>query len=138
MTKTVPELVRDRLALPPFHHWLRPELVSADPEGNVVIRLPLRQEFRRHPERPDIHGGVIAALIDIAGHHAMAARLAGQGVPTIDLRIDYLRPATGTELRAEAAILKLGKTLSVVDIRVLDDAGKLVAAGRGSFASRTS
>ena len=135
MTKSVPELVRERLETPPFHHWLRPELVSADADRGVVVRLALRDDFRRHPERPDIHGGVIAALIDIAGHHAMAAKL-GIGVPTVDLRIDYLRAASGQELRAEAAILKLGRTLSVVDIRVLDDDGRLVAAGRGTFASR--
>ena len=135
MSKAIHDLVRDNLARPPFHHWLRPELVSADADGSVVVRLALRDDLRRDPERPDIHGGVIAALIDIAGHHAMMARL-GYAVPTVDLRVDYLRMAAGKELRAEASILKLGRTMSVVDIRVLDDGGRLVAAGRGSFLSR--
>jgi len=134
MTESVSEFVREKLGTPPFHHWLRPELVSADADAGVVVRLSLRDDFRRHPERPEIHGGVIAALIDIAGHHAMAAKL-GIGVPTVDLRIDYLRAASGKELRAEAVILKLGRKLSVVDIRVLDDAARLVAAGRGTFSS---
>jgi uncharacterized protein (TIGR00369 family) len=78
---------------------------------------------------------VIASLIDIAGHAAIAAKLQ-HGVPTIDLRIDYLRMAAGRELRAAAALLKLGRTVGVVDVRVTDDQGKLVAAGRGTFSTR--
>jgi uncharacterized protein (TIGR00369 family) len=135
MSGTAIDQLRHSLAEPPFHQWLRPELISADEETGVVLCLPLRPEFRRHPERPEIHGGVIASLIDIAGHTAVAAKL-GHGVPTIDLRIDYLRMAAGRELRAAAVLLKLGRTLGVVDVRVTDEQGKLVAAGRGSFSAR--
>lgn len=135
MSETAIDQLRESLAEPPFHQWLRPEVISADEENGVVIRLALRHEFRRHPERPEIHGGIIASLIDIAGHMAVAARL-GHGVPTIDLRVDYLRMAAGQELRAAAVLLKLGRTLGVVDVRVTDDQGKLVAAGRGSFSAR--
>jgi uncharacterized protein (TIGR00369 family) len=95
----------------------------------------LRAEFGRDPERREIHGGVIAALIDIAGHAAIAARL-NHGVPTVDLRIDYLRMAAGNELLAIAEPVKLGRTLGTVDIRVTDDQGKLVAVGRGVFSMR--
>jgi uncharacterized protein (TIGR00369 family) len=135
MSQTADDYLRDSLSAPPFHQWLKPEMVSADEENGVVVRLVLRFEFRRHPERPEIHGGVIASLIDIAGHAAIAAKLQ-HGVPTIDLRIDYLRMAAGRELRAAAALLKLGRTVGVVDVRVTDDQGKLVAAGRGTFSTR--
>lgn len=134
MSETAADYLRDSLAAPPFHQWLKPEVASVD-ESGVTVRLPLRPEFRRHPERPEIHGGVIASLIDIAGHAAVAAALR-HGVPTIDLRIDYLRMAAGSELRAAATLLKLGRTLGVVDVRVTDDEGRLVAAGRGSFSTR--
>jgi uncharacterized protein (TIGR00369 family) len=101
----------------------------------VTIALPLRAEFRRDPERPEIHGGVIASLIDIAGHAAISAKL-HHGVPTVDLRIDYLRVAAGRELLATAELVKLGRTLGIVDIRVTDDQGRLVAIGRGLFSTR--
>ena len=128
--------LRASLAAPPFHHWLRPELRDLDPKsGRVTIVLPLRAEFRRDPKRLEIHGGVIAALIDIAGHAAISARL-HHGVPTVDLRIDYLRMAGGSELLATAEPVKLGRNLGTVDIRVTDDQGKLVAIGRGVFSTR--
>jgi uncharacterized protein (TIGR00369 family) len=132
---TAPYL-RASLAAPPFHQWLKPELRNIDPApGRVTIALPLRAEFRRDPDRPEIHGGIIAALIDIAGHAAITAQL-GHGVPTVDLRIDYLRMAAGSELVATAEPIKIGRTLGTVDIRVADDQGQLVAVGRGVFSTR--
>jgi uncharacterized protein (TIGR00369 family) len=136
MSEDAARYLRASLAAPPFHQWLRPELRYLDSErGRVTIALPLRAEFHRDPKRPEIHGGVIAALIDIAGHAAISAKL-HHGVPTVDLRIDYLRVATGSELLATADVVKLGRTLGTVDIQVLDDQGKLVAIGRGVFSTR--
>jgi uncharacterized protein (TIGR00369 family) len=136
MSEDSARYLRSSLAAPPFHQWLRPELRDVDSKsGRVTIALPLRAEFGRDPERREIHGGVIAALIDIAGHTAIAARL-HHGVPTVDLRIDYLRMAAGNELLAIAEPVKLGRTLGTVDIRVTDDQGKLVAIGRGVFSTR--
>jgi uncharacterized protein (TIGR00369 family) len=136
MSEDAARYLRASLAAPPFHQWLRPELRYLDAEsGRVTIALPLRAEFRRDSSRPEIHGGVIAALVDIAGHAAIAAKV-HHGVPTVDLRIDYLRVAAGTELMATADLVRLGRTLGIVDIRVTDDQGKLVAMGRGLFSTR--
>lgn len=136
MSEDAARYLRASLAAPPFHQWLRPELRDLDREsGRVTIALPLRAEFRRDPKRPEIHGGVIAALVDIAGHAAIAAKV-HHGVPTVDLRIDYLRAAAGSELLATADLVRLGRTLGIVDVRVTDDQGKLVAIGRGLFSTR--
>jgi len=136
MSEDAARYLRASLAAPPFHKWLRPELRDLDPEsGRVTIALPLRAVFGRDPKRREIHGGVIAALIDIAGHAAISARL-HHGVPTVDLRIDYLRMAAGSELLAIAEPVKVGRTLGTVDIRVTDDQGRLVAIGRGVFSTR--
>jgi uncharacterized protein (TIGR00369 family) len=129
--------LEESLISPPFHQWLRPELAEVDAEaGRVVIRLRSRPEFRRSLDSPAMHGGVIACLIDIAAHAAVAARL-GHGVPTIDLRIDYLRMASGETLLAEAEPLRLGRTTAVVDVRVRDEEARLIACGRGVFSSRS-
>jgi uncharacterized protein (TIGR00369 family) len=124
------------LVSPPFHQWLRPELAELDAEaGRVVIRLRSRPEFRRSADDPALHGGVIASLIDIAAHAAVAARL-GHGVPTIDLRIDYLRMAVGQMLLAEAVPIRFGRTTAVVDVKVTDEQARLVACGRGLLSTR--
>ena len=57
----------------------------------------------------------------------------GRGAGTIDFRTDYLRPATGPHLDAVAVVRRAGRTLGVADVDVLDENGRLVAAGRGSF-----
>lgn len=124
------------IAAPPLHHWLGPELISVEAQsGHVKLRLPLRAEFRRDPGRPEVHGGVLAVFADIAGHAVVAARLR-HGVPTVDLRIDFLRMAAGRFLTAAARPVKLGKTLAVVDIDLSDDQARLVAVGRGTYLTR--
>ena len=132
---TVQELQR-QIDTPPYHQFLRPVAVSIDPEaGEVVLRLPFRPEFQRSPERPEVHGGITSALIDLAGDYALVARL-GYGVPTINLRVDYLSMAVDTDLTATARIVRAGRTIGVVDIEVTDKAGKLIAIGRGTYSTR--
>ncbi len=130
------EFLAANIAHPPLHRWLKPELVSVDESTSEVrLRLPIREEFRRDPDRPDVHGGIIAALADMAGHAAVAARVM-HGVPTIDIRVDYLRMAAGTALNASATLVKCGRSIAVADIRITDDADRLVAIGRGAFSTR--
>lgn len=84
------------------------------------------------PNEKSFHGGVIAASIDISGHAAVAIKI-GKMAPTIDLRIDYLRPTAGENLVASARSLQVGATLARVD--VAGTQGRLIAVGRGSFST---
>ena len=59
-----------------------------------------------------------------------------RGVPTINLRIDYLRMAAGTDLIARATAIKIGRSIGVVDVEVRDDDGRLIAIGRASYGVR--
>ena len=54
-------------------------------------------------------------------------------VATIDMRVDYLRMAAGTEIVAVATVIKLGRTIGLVDIRITDDQNRLCAVGRASY-----
>jgi uncharacterized protein (TIGR00369 family) len=117
----------------PFHRLIGLELVRAE-DGVVEMRLPWRDELGRADGSDWFHGGVLSALIDIAGDYAIAAKL-GRGVPTIDLRVDYLRPAHRGELRAVARALKVGRTIGVADVELRDAAGALVAVGRCAYAT---
>ncbi len=129
------ERLRHELRHPPFHAVLRPQPVSADPDsGTVVIRLPYQAAFGRAGDSPEVHGGVVAALIDMAGHAAVAVQIRRMA-PTIDLRIDYLRPAPAEDLFATARTIRLGRAVSRVDIDIHGGDGKLVAIGRGAFSS---
>jgi len=117
----------------PFIHLMKMRAVSLDRERQqVVLDIPLAPEFERHPGTGQFHGGAIASLIDVAGDFALVILLGG-GVPTINLRVDYLRPAGGNRLRACASVRRAGRTIGVVDIDVMDDSDRLVAIGRGCY-----
>ena len=133
MSQEAFEFVKNNMAETPFHQWLLPELfeVVAN-KGIIKIRLPIRQEFCRLPKRPELHGGVIAALADITGHAAIASQLF-HSVATIDMRVDYLRLAAGAELIAVGTVIKVGRTIGLVDVRITDDNDRLVAISRNSY-----
>jgi uncharacterized protein (TIGR00369 family) len=59
----------------------------------------------------------------------------GTGVPTIDLRVDYLRPARRGDLVGIGRTVRVGRTVSVADVEIRDAGGTLVAVGRGVYAS---
>lgn len=102
--------------------------------GTVVIKMPFRPEFRRSPDAIGYHGGVIAGLIDLAAHAAVAVRI-GRMAPTVDLRIDYLRVAPHGDLIATATVLRAGRTLALADVEIRDTDTNLVAVGRGTFST---
>jgi uncharacterized protein (TIGR00369 family) len=119
----------------PFIGWLGLKVVSLDHERQEIrIRMDMRPELERRPGTRQFHGGPIAAFIDIVGDFAIGM-LVGGGVPTMNFRTDYLRPAIGNRLVAVACVRRTGKTVSVVDIEVVDDEERLVALGRGAYSS---
>lgn len=126
------QAVRENIAQTPFHHWLRPSLleVKRDPPG-VLIAQAFRTELAGRPQRNEFHGGIVSALVDIAGHAALFAAL-GRSTSTVDLRTDYLRPAAG-DLLVRGNVIKLGKTLGLVDIWLDSTDGKRVAVGRAVY-----
>ena len=117
----------------PFIRSTGMQIESADPQTETLtVRMPLRAEFERGAGTGQFHGGPIAALIDTAGCFAVMM-LVGHGVPTINFSSDYLRPAVNTGLKAVAKVRRVGRTVGVVDVDILDDRDKLVAVGRGTF-----
>ena len=102
--------------------------------GCVVIRMPFAAHAERVAGMGQYHGGPIALLIDVAGDAAIAIHLEGW-VPTINLRVDYLRPCTGAYLDATATLRRRGRSIGVVDIDVHDEEGRLCAIGRGTYST---
>ena len=103
-------------------------------EGLLTVRVPMRPEFERGRGSKQWHGGPLAAIIDTVGDFALAMQL-GRGLPTINFRVDYLRPAIDTALTVTARVRRSGRLVGVVDIDVSDDKGQLVAVGRATYAT---
>jgi len=121
------------LADSPYHRFLGLKLKRCE-DGLVEIVMPFREEFLREDGSDWLHGGIVASLIDIAGDYAVYSRTGGD-VPTVDLRIDYLRPAKRGSLSATGRIVKVGRRVGVADVEVRDEQGQVVAVGRGVYAS---
>lgn len=117
----------------PFIRFAGIRILSIEAQAQrTTWRMPWRSEFERAQGTGQWQGGPIAALIDTAGCMGLIA-IIGKYAGTVDFRTDYLRPAMGDHLDAVATVRRAGRTLSVVDVDVLDSSGKLVATGRGSF-----
>jgi uncharacterized protein (TIGR00369 family) len=126
--------VQAQLDVSPFIRFLGLTVAAMDPEaGRIALSMPMRAETERLPGSNQFHGGAIAALIDCAGDYALVMGLGGP-VPTIDLRVDFLRPSLGPALLATATVRRAGRTIGVVDIDVTDGQDRLVATGRGVYA----
>lgn len=98
------------------------------------MRLPFREEFLRQDGSDWLHGGIISAFVDIIGDYAVFTEV-DAGVPTIDLRVDFLRPARRGDLIGIGRTVRVGRTVSVADVEVRDGTGTLVAVGRAVYAS---
>lgn len=128
------ERLTTELARAPFHEFLRPTPVRVDlANGSVEITVAFRPEFARAYDVADWHGGVIAAIIDICGHAAIAVST-GRVSPTIDLRIDYIAAARG-DLSATGRPIRIGRSIGRADIEVRDASGRVIAVGRGAFST---
>ena len=131
------ETIAGWLSQSPFIAFMSLELVSVDTAaGEIVMKMPMRAEFERGGGiGGKVHGGPVAALIDTVGDFAVAVVVKG-GVPTINFRVDYLRPSTGSHLLAKARTRRIGRTVCVVDVDVFDDQGRLTAIGRGCYGAQ--
>lgn len=89
----------------PHVHDLGMSVVSLQPDG-IHIRLPYREEWLGDIVHGLIHPGIISTLVDSGSGLAVLARLENpEPIATLDLRMDYLRPALkdlALDCRAEA------------------------------------
>jgi uncharacterized protein (TIGR00369 family) len=120
----------------PFNRLLGVRVVSAE-RGIVRLMVPFRPDLVGDPLRPALHGGVLSALADAAGGAALWSGIEDDRgrVSTIDLRIDYLRPARLEDVFAEGRTVRLGKRVGVADIRLYHPAreDETIATGKGVY-----
>ena len=119
----------------PFISTLGLQVLSLNYDASeLTVKMPLNPAMERQAGTKQFHGGPIASLIDTVADFAIGMMLGG-GVPTINIRIDYLKPAVGDHLTAVARVRRAGRTVTIVDVDVLNDQDSLVAIGRGTFAT---
>ena len=129
-----------------FNQALGLKVVSVRPDG-VTGRIEMKPSLVGHYAYNRIHGGVVSAGLDaMAGLAVMAAigarhmdeapaqrlqRFAKLG--TIDLRIDYLRPAISEHFVLRAEVLRLGSRVASTRMELFAADGKLLSTGAGAY-----
>ena len=125
------------IAASPFIRDWGIEITTADAaRQTLTMRMPWCLEGSDTDGSATWHGGPVAALLDTAGAFA-AGMVAGRDCGTVGLNIDYVRPASG-DLLAIARVRKAGRTLSTVEVDVVNADGKVCAVGRGTFYAITT
>jgi len=102
-------------------------------DGVLVLDLPFKPVFGRGGDNDYAHGGVIGAFVDTAATFAVMAS-GSENCVTTNYRLDLLRPVMASTMTATATLIRKGRTLALVDVNITDEAGKLCATGRASFA----
>lgn len=115
--------------------------------NQVRARIDMKPELVGHFSFNRIHGGVISAGLDALGGLAVMAAIGARHMDeaplqrlqrfsklgTIDLRIDYLRPAIGEYFELRAEVLRLGSRVASTRMEFLGADGKLLSTGAGAY-----
>ena len=106
-------------------------------DGHAVLSMPYDERLVGDPASGVLHGGAISALIYTASGASVMAHPTGPvSTATLDLRIDYMRPATpGQRMTAHAHCYHVTRTVAFVHVTATDgDPDRPVATGSGAFA----
>jgi len=107
----------------------------------------MKAELIGHIGHQRLHGGVISAALDSMGGLAVMAAIGARHMDetpgqrmaryaklgTIDLRVDYLRPAIGNRFTLSAEVLRLGSRVASTRMEFRDAAGSLLATGAAAY-----
>jgi uncharacterized protein (TIGR00369 family) len=113
----------------------------------VAARLEMREDLVGHALHQRLHGGVIGSVLDSLGGLAVMAAMGSRHrdepvltrmnrfakLGTIDLRVDYLRPAKGPHFTATGCVLRLGSRVASTRMEFRDAHDELLATGSAAF-----
>jgi uncharacterized protein (TIGR00369 family) len=119
----------------PFNRFLGLKVEKAE-NGFARLFLPYRPEFTGDARRPALHGGILSTLIDTCGGVAVwtCCELEDR-IATIDMRVDYLRPAPQADLLAESRVRLMGNRVGNVHTKIFtrQEPDKIIAEGRAVY-----
>ena len=129
-----------------FNKVLGLKIESVSP-GRAAGSIEMKDDLVGHFAYHRVHGGVISAGLDAMGGLAAMTAIGARHMDdppdqrllrfgklgTIDLRVDYLRPALGDRFSLVAEVLRLGSRVATTRMEFLGPDRKLLAIGAGAY-----
>jgi uncharacterized protein (TIGR00369 family) len=129
----------------PFNKLMQMRIENMN--GCIGVKVDMREELIGNYTKKMLHGGAISSIMDVAGGlTALTGMIQKEAaipldlvceryfkLATINLRIDYLRPGAGSSFLATGSVLRAGKLVYLVDIKLHNDLEQLVAVGIGTY-----
>jgi uncharacterized protein (TIGR00369 family) len=120
----------------PVHRALRVRVTGAE-QAAVRLQAETGAEHAGEDGGPFLHGGVVATLLDTAATFALI-QATGTDWGTVDLRVDFVRPAPAGPLLATATAVHAGRRLGRATAELTEpSSGRLLASAAGTFARIT-
>jgi uncharacterized protein (TIGR00369 family) len=123
--------IRARFAAADFSQWMGLELVSLD-EGMSEIRLNLEP----HHLNPGgiAHGGVVAAMLDVAAGLAHRSKLGPDATHvTVQLHINYMKAVGAGVVSARGVSLQTGRRVGYSEATLFDEDERVLARASATF-----
>jgi acyl-coenzyme A thioesterase 13 len=96
-------------------------------DGRCQCTFPVRGD--KQNRYGTLHGGCIATLVDVISTAALVTKSGQPGV-SVDIQVSYMSPGlSGTEVEVDATLVKLGKNLAFMEVKIVDAHGTVVAKG---------
>ncbi|MCI1750679.1 PaaI family thioesterase [Megasphaera cerevisiae] len=124
------ETVDNAVQKNPFDNYMGFRVLKADEQSTILVF----QNEGTSWDNPNgtMYGGVLYSMADSTMETACA--VCGKAVLTLDLSMNYLRPAfSDTTIRAEAKVIHNGHTTMVALCDFYDNKDRYLAHGKGTF-----
>lgn len=121
----------DPAATRPYYRLLGFRSEPGEPAGRSRVVLHSRADLEN--SRGDVHGGVVASLLDAAMGVALRSALqAGEGIATVSMTVNYLEPGQGT-LTGLGRVVRAGRSIASTEADIVDASGRKVAHAIGTM-----
>jgi uncharacterized protein (TIGR00369 family) len=131
------DAIEGRAPMPEAAALLGWELVAIDPEaGTIEVSFRATDQFRNPVGH--IQGGLLAAMLDDTLGPALVATLGPhQFAPTLDLHVQFVRPARPGRIIGRGRVASRGRSVAFLAGELLDEHGECLASATATAYIRT-
>lgn len=121
------DVLEGRSDPPPAAVLLGWKLVAVDPDaGTIEVSFTATDHFLN--PAGDVQGGFLAAMLDDTLGPALVATLGvGEWAPTIDLQVQFLRPAKPGQLCGHGRVVRRGRDIAFLAGELRDERNEVLA-----------